>query len=130
MQTDKSAQKNEVYDFRSLETWKRSHELALRVYGTTRSFPDEEKFGLVNQLRRAASSVGANIAEGYGRYSFKDRIRFYHQARGSLKEVQNFLFLSVDLGLLSKDIFSEILDLSITTEKLLNGLIRHSQKSA
>jgi len=78
-----------INDFYQLDTWKEGHKLALLIYKETKSFPKEEKCGATNQLRRAASSITANIAEGFGRYHYADKIRFYHQARGSVKEAKN-----------------------------------------
>ena len=84
--------------FEALEIWQLAHALALRVYQASMSFPSEERFGLTNQLRRAAASVGANIAEGYGRHNTQDTIHFLYIARGSLMETKNFLLLSRDLS--------------------------------
>jgi four helix bundle protein len=81
-------------DFRKLLAWQRADDLTVLVYRATEDFPSEEKFGLTSQLRRAAVSVAANIAEGSGRHSLKDFRRFLYQARGSLSEVQYYLHLS------------------------------------
>lgn len=70
----------------------------LAIYRITQDFPKEETYGVTSQLCRAASSITANIAEGFARYHFKDKIRFYYQSRGSAAEVQNFLILAKDLG--------------------------------
>ncbi|MEK7067636.1 MAG: four helix bundle protein, partial [Patescibacteria group bacterium] len=82
---------SEIKNFYNLTVWKKAHELTLKIYKATRKFPKDELYGLVSQLRRAVSSIAANIAEGFERYYFKDKIRFYYQARGSAAEVQNFL---------------------------------------
>jgi four helix bundle protein len=84
--------------FESLEIWQLAHALTLQVYRATASFPLEERFGLTSQLRRATASVGANIAEGYGRHNTQDTIRFLYVARGSLMETRNFLYLARDLA--------------------------------
>jgi len=84
-------------DFRTLEIWKQSRQLAVEVYGLTRSFPKEEVFGLTSQLQRAVVSVGANIAEGCGRNSNADFQRFLTIALGSLNEAEYLLILSNDL---------------------------------
>lgn len=121
-----------IKDFYDLEAWKESHSLALMVYKITQDFPKEEKYGLIDQIRRAASSVGANIAEGFGRYHFADKIRFYYQARGSLNEVQSFIFLAKDLGYFKEWQVKKIWQETKTCEKLINGLIRsvNKQKSS
>jgi len=84
--------------FTELEVWKRGHALALDIYRATKSFPDDERFGLVAQLRRAAVSVPANIAEGARRQHRTDFARFLNIAEGSLAEVECLLRLSLDLG--------------------------------
>ena len=117
-----------ISDFYQLDAWKEGHKLALLIYEETKSFPREEKYGLIDQLRRAAVSITANIAEGFGRYHYADKIRFYYQARGSVKEVQNFIFLAKDLGYLIEDIAKKIWLQSQRSEKLINGLIRSVEK--
>lgn len=112
---------NEFYD---LEVWQKAHQLVIKIYIVTRDFPNEEIFGITNQLRRAASSVVANIAEGFERYYFKDKIRFYYQARGSIAEVQTFLLLARDLGYINANICNKFNEDTVTARKLLNGLIR------
>jgi four helix bundle protein len=82
-----------IKHFYDLNVWKEFNRLSVEIYKTTENFPNNEKYGITNQLRRASSSVGANIAEGFGRFHYKDKIKFYYNARGSVCEVQNFLFL-------------------------------------
>jgi four helix bundle protein len=83
---------NRIKNFYDLDAWKKTHKLVLEIYQITKDFPKDEAYGIIGQLRRAASSITANIAEGFSRYHFKDKIRFYYQARGSIAEVQNFYF--------------------------------------
>ena len=90
-----------IRDYRDLLAWQKARRLVKRVYEVTRGFPKEEMFGLTQQVRRAAISVPCNIAEGYGRGSRKDYVRFLQMARGSLYEVQTQLLLAQDLGYLS-----------------------------
>ena len=87
--------------FTKLIAWQKNHELVLLIYKTTKRFPKNEMFGLTSQIRRAASSITANIAEGFGRYYPKDKTRFYYQARGSSSEVQDQMILAKDLKYLS-----------------------------
>jgi four helix bundle protein len=96
-------QKSKVKKFIDLDVWKNSINLCLEIYKITSKFPKSELFGITNQLRRASSSVGANIAEGFGRYYFKDKIRFYYQSRGSATETQNFVVLASKLGMIGKN---------------------------
>jgi four helix bundle protein len=90
-----------VKDFHSLEIWKRSHALTLALYEATRSFPQSELFGLTSQIRRAAVSIPANIAEGCGRDSEAELKRFLDIAHGSASEVEALLLLSRDLKFLA-----------------------------
>jgi len=86
-----------IRDFTDLEIYTLALDLAALIYKLTNKFPDKEKFGITNQLRRASSSVGANIAEGFGRYHRKDFTKFLYNARGSLNETKHFLLLSKEL---------------------------------
>lgn len=113
-----------IKNFYDLDAWRKAHGFALKIYDTTKSFPKEELYGITSQLRRAASSVAANIAEGFSRYHYNDKIRFYHNARGSVSEVQNFLFLTKDLSFLKEDIFKNLFFVSEEVNRLINGLIR------
>jgi len=83
--------------FRQLEVWKKAHQLVLAVYKQTRAFPDEERYGLSVQMRRCAVSVPANIAEGYGRRSLRDKVRMYNISESSLEELKYYLILTEDL---------------------------------
>ena len=115
---------NKVQNFYELEAWKTGHDLVLEVYKVTGNFPREEQFGMTSQLRRAASSITANIAEGFERYHFNDKQRFYHMARGSAGEVQNFFLLAKDLDFITIEACNSINEKIIRTRKLINGLIR------
>jgi len=87
-------------DFRELKVWRRSHRLALATYRATANFPNEEKYGLTSQIRRASTSVPANIAEGCGRYGDAELARFLQIAAGSASELEYHLLLARDLKLL------------------------------
>lgn len=107
--------------YEDLIAWQKAYALVLRVYGLTRSFPADERYGLTSQLRRAAVSIPSNIAEGFGRYTRPDYLRFLDMARGSTYELQTQLRLAQDLGYLADpSIHDEIAEL----ERILNGLIR------
>ena len=114
--------------FQELDAWKSAHKLTLAVYRATSTFPKEERFGIISQLRRAASSIGANIAEGFGRRSTKDFIRYLEIASGSLEEVRNFLLLSHDLKYLKKETFASLSGECGTTGRLLGGLMKSLRK--
>lgn len=117
-----------IKDFYNLDSWQKAHELVLKVYLKTKYFPKEELYGITSQIRRAAFSISANIAEGFNRYHYNDKVRFYHNARGSVSEVQNFLFLSKELLFLNELDFKELFDLCEQVNKLINGLIRSIEK--
>ena len=89
---------NSYNGFESLFAWQKAHEFVLNIYTMTLNFPDSEKFGLTSQFRRAAVSIPANIAEGYGKRSSADKARFYNIAQGSLNECRYYLRLTKDLG--------------------------------
>src|SRR5579872_3668537 len=95
-------------DFKDLRVWAKAHELALNIYQKTRSFPKEEIYGLTSQMRRAAASVGANIAEGCGRRSDGEMRRFLQIARGSANELEYHLLLARDLQFLTVDEFKDL----------------------
>lgn len=84
--------------FRDLMVWRKAHELVLAIYRLTESFPEREKFGLTHQMRRAAVSIAANIAEGFGKRSPAEKARFLNMAEGSLEECRYYLILAQDLG--------------------------------
>ena len=115
--------------FENLTVWQKSRQLVLDIYQTTRYFPKEEMFGIVNQMRRAAISITANIAEGYARIGQKDKLHFYNIAQGSLEETRSFVILSNDLGYLQKNDKERILNLAEEISRMLNsycqGLIKY-----
>ena len=95
-------------DFRNLRVWQRAHNLTLEVYGATRTFPKEERYRLTGQLRRAAVSVPANIAEGCGRNGDAELARFLTIAKGSASELDYFLLLAHDLGYLKSSRYEQL----------------------
>lgn len=119
---------SEVRNFYDLRVWQDAHQLSLAIYAITKHFPKEEQFGLVSQMRRASSSITANIAEGFGRFHYNDKVRFYHQARGSAVELQDHLFLSRDLKYISEDDARAMLARADLVMKELNGLINSTKR--
>jgi four helix bundle protein len=112
--------------FRDLAVWEKSHQLVLIIYNSTISFPKEERYGLISQMRRAATSIPANIAEGYKRTGNKDKIRFYNIAQSSLEELRYFLILSRDLNFKVSD-NAEILAMEVS--KMLEAYIKRMKES-
>ena len=109
---------------KKLRVWQESMQLVKMIYDLTRSLPDEEKFGLISQMRRAAVSVPSNIAEGSARQTKKESIQFYSISRGSLSELDTQIQLCQDLGLVTPDQTTSVLTQLETVGALLNGLIR------
>ena len=93
----------------------------------TKLFPKEEMFGLVSQMRRCAVSITSNVAEGFSRQSYKEKVQFYSMAQGSVTELQNQLLVARDVGFLGKEKFQEITLQSVTVHKIINGLIKSSK---
>jgi four helix bundle protein len=110
--------------WKKLKVWQDTHGLVLEIYKITAKFPKSEIYGLVNQLKRAAYSVPANIVEGQSRNTTKEYIQFLHNSRGSLEEVRYFLLLSRDLGFLSDDSYEILEQRYEKASKMLNGLIK------
>ncbi len=117
-----------IKNFYDLNAWLKGHELVLLIYKITNFFPKEERFSLVDQIRRASVSVTSNIAEGFSRQSKKEKIQFYFMALGSLTEIQSQLFVSKDLSFMDKREFQECFELTVVIQKLLNGLIKSCKK--
>ena len=115
-------------DYRSNEAWQACDELAVVVYRATEAYPDHERYGLVSQMRRAAVSAAANIAEGYGRATVKDLLRFLYQARGSLYEVEYFIHLSDRLNYLDAEKQASLSAKQALAARILQGLINHWQR--
>ena len=109
--------------FTKLDVWQKAHELTLSIYKLTEDLPKEEKYRLGDQLRRSASSVPANIAEGKGRNTLKEYIQFLYNARGSLEETKYYLLLAKDLDYISKEEFRDLAKSCNDVGKMLNGLI-------
>ncbi len=116
-----------MQDFRNLKVWEKAHSLTLRVYEVTRPFPESEKYGLVSQLRRAASSVPANIAEGCGRTG-DELIRFLRIGMGSANELEYHLLLSHDLALLSDPDYAAAHSDVVEVKRMLASLIVSLQR--
>src|SRR2546422_5036048 len=117
-------------DYTKIEAWKLADDLTVAVYESTRSFPREELYGLTSQLRRAAYSVPANIAEGSSRESKRDYLHFLYISRGSLSESQYFIHLAHRLGYLPSDESDQLHAWTKQTFGCLHGLIRAVEKES
>ncbi len=112
-------------EYYNLDVWRLSRELSLSIYNITKSYPEKEQFGITAQMRRCAISIPTNIAEGCGRSTPKDTIRFLYIARGSLYELETQLFLSFDLNYINKSKLDKILEDIVNCKKLINGFIKY-----
>ena len=117
-----------VRDFKDLDVWKLARNLRIMVYVLLKELPAEERFALNSQLRRAVQSIGANIAEGFGRYSFQENIQFCRQARDSTYEVRDHLVAAVDASFISRAEGEEADGLAQRVIRTLNGYIRSTIK--
>jgi four helix bundle protein len=116
-------------DHTKLRAFELADQLAIAVYKTTQSFPNNELFGLTSQLRRATVSIASNIVEGCARFSETEYIHFLDIAYGSAREVEYQIGLAHRLGFLPDDSYKELNQLSTETAKVLNGLIRSLRKA-
>lgn len=109
-------------DFRGLKVWERAHRIVIDVYKLTTDFPAHEQYGLVSQLRRAAVSIPANIAEGCGRNSQKELHRFLEMALGSANELEYLFHLSKELGYTEKKAIDSMTNQIVEIKRMLTGL--------
>jgi four helix bundle protein len=114
--------------YRELEVWQLAMDLAKECYRVTKAFPREELFGLTSQIRRAAASVPANIAEGQGRHHTKEFLNHLSMARGSLMELETHLILSQGVGLLSQGDLGNLLQVTDRVSRMMSGLRRSLQR--
>jgi len=113
-----------MHNYKNLEVWKRSVELATKVYSLSNNFPNEEKYGLVSQIRRCSVSISSNIAEGAGRGSDKEFKLFLNYALGSCFELETQLLISMNLGLIDEEAQNETLGELTEIQKMINSLIK------
>jgi len=112
--------------FQDLQVWREAHALVLLVYKMTRTLPQNELYGLTSQMRRAAVSVPANIAEGFTRRGINDKLRFYNIAEGSLEELKYYFILARDLGYVESN--GTLLKTADQVGRLLNGIILSTRR--
>ncbi len=118
---------SKIINFTDLNTWKEGHKLVIEIYKITRNFPKSELFGLVDQMRRCSVSITSNIAEGFSRFSSKDKLQFYRISAGSITELQNQLIVSKDVGFLDDKTFEYLFDQSMSVLRLTNAFIRSTK---
>jgi len=123
VERDREEVKATVKSYRDLIVWQKAMELLLEIYKVTASFPKEEMYGLVSQLRRSAVSIPSNIAEGQGRSSTGEFVQFPGHARGSLFEVETQILAAKSIGLVNSVIVNRLLDQTNEVGRVLNGLM-------
>lgn len=116
-----------IQSFTDLNVWKEGHRLVITVYKITKLFPKEETYSLTDQMRRASSSITANIAEGFGRQTYKEKVQFYYMAKGSLSELKNFILIAKDIGYLSIEQLNQLAEQANIVDQILQGFIRKSK---
>jgi len=117
-----------ITHFTDIEAWKLVRKLRIAVYSVIKNLPTEERYDLASQLRRAAISCTANIAEGYGRFHFQENIQFCRISRGSMYEIQDHLITCIDNEYIDKEEYEIIQDLSENAIRVLDGYIRYLKK--
>ena len=111
-------------NYEELEVWQKAHALTVRLYEATAAFPRSEMFGLTSQIRRSAGSIGANLAEGCGRWNEVELARYVQIATGSASELQNHLRLAQDLGFLTESAYCPLLKSIISVRQMLTALLQ------
>ena len=119
---------NRIKSYKDLVVWQKAIEFVADVYSISKTFPNEEKFGLVNQLNRAVVSIPSNIAEGWGRESSKNYLQFLRISRGSLMEVETLIIISKNLNYINEANFRLLSDKLEEVGKILQGLIKGVQQ--
>lgn len=119
---------NSSHSYLDLKVWLEARKLSKEIYQLTKTYPAEEKFGLVSQMRRSAISIPSNIAEGCGRNHKKDSLQFFYISRGSLYELETQLYISFDLNFLNDTALKAHLNYLENLRKLLSGFINYYQQ--
>lgn len=118
-----------VQTYRELILWKKALDLVEAVYIVTRGWPKDEAYGLTSQVRRAVVSIPANVAEGHGRDSTREFLRFLAIANGSLLELETHLFIAHRLGYVAQEVRNQLLEQTTEIGRILQGFVRHLRAS-
>jgi four helix bundle protein len=119
-----------IKSFEDLEVWQLSKELVTKIYRITKDLPQDEIFGITSQIKRAALSIPANIAEGFGRFHYLDKAKFYLNARGSLLELKSHLLIAFDLKFIDKTVTQQLIqDIDQLGIKLNNFITTTREKA-
>ena len=128
MSEEKKSSYGKINHFTDIEAWKLARNLRMEIYEIIKELPVEERFDLGSQMRKAAVSCTANIAEGYGRFHFQENIQFCRQSRGSMYETQDHLITCLDNGYIPKEKYDVVWKISEDAIKVLDGYIRYLKK--
>ncbi len=120
--------KGSIKSFKDLDAWKEGHKLVISIYKLVKKLPKDETFGLTSQMKRAVVSITSNIAEGFGRSSYKDKSHFYQIAFGSIIELRNQLLIAKDVGYINSTEYIENEEQAEKVERICRGLIKKSQE--
>ena len=115
-------------NYKNLDVWKESRKLVSVIYLLAKEFPEDEKFGLSSQIKRAAVSIPSNIAEGLGRQTKKETRQFFYIAKGSLYEVETQIYLAIDLGFVQENEMENVFNQMTSIRKLIIGFIKYLDK--
>lgn len=118
-----------IETFEDLDVWQLCRDIRKKVYAIAERLPSKEQIGLAGQLRRAATSATANIAEGFGRFHYKENIQFCRQSRGSLYEILDHLTTCLDQGYIERDKFEAMRSELLRAVRVLNGYVRMLRKT-
>ena len=118
----------QIKHFTDIEAWKLGREARKSVYALVKTLPNEERYNLGSQIRRAAISITANIAEGYGRYHYQENIQFCRQSRGSMYEIQDHLITCLDEKYINKENYDKIYSITENAIRAINGYIKLLQR--
>jgi four helix bundle protein len=119
--------KPKIKEFTDLLVWREGHQLVLEIYKITKQFPREEIYSLVDQMKRASVSITSNIAEGFGRQTYKEKIQFFYLAQGSLIELKSQLYVAKDVKYIKHEQFELLMKQIKLVHRLLQGLIKKSK---
>ena len=120
--------KNKIASYKDLLVWQKAITIVKEIYLVSKTFPEDERFGLISQMRRCSVSIASNIAEGWGRNSTKSYVQFLRIARGSLMELETQLIICKELSYVKNENYNKITSLIVEESKMLNALIKAINK--
>lgn len=116
-----------IKEFNDLKAWQAAYKLSIDIYTISKLFPSSEIYGLTSQIRRSSVSIAANIAEGFGKRTYKEKVHYYYQAHGSLVETKSHVLISKGLNYMTKDHFTLLTSDLSDAQSLLQGLLKSTK---